>query len=379
MKNLKQKSIYFLYYFVFVTISFYNSPYLISQGIDMQVVGYAFSTSLLISMIIMVLLGIINDNEVLSHKNSMLGTIVVTIIASIVMVVTTSPELKILAFVTSSSFYFAMPGIMDGLVLDSTPKEEYGHIRSFGSFGAAISYFISSVVLGSMNYGIIVGINTVLLIATFVLLISIKYEFKKSEFTYREALKHTASNRNIVLIILITLFSYGVLKADDAFNYNFSTTFAGYTAFIYGVVGLFSIIFEASLMNVYHGARKKFSDKGLLYISAMVLIIIFFCKATMYPYTIVIIATDLALGIFVGLFVPTAVAIINENSDEKVRTSILSIYQGAILLGGVIFGYITTYFIGIIGDSNLPQIYYLHAVIIVVSLIFIYNIKQNKQ
>ncbi len=379
MKYIKQRSIYFLYYFVFVTISFFNSPYLINEGIDMQVVGYAFSTSLLLSMLFMVLLGILNDNEIVSHKNSMLIGIIITIVSSLVMVLVDIESIKIIAFMITSSIFCSLPGVMDGLVLDSTEPKDYGKIRSFGSFGAAISYFMSSVILGKLAYTLIVGINTIVLIATFVFIYTISYAYKKSQITYKEALKITFENRNVAMIIIITLFTYGVLKADDAFNYNFSTQFAGYTALIYGTVGFFSIVFEASLMNMYNIARKKVSDKDMLYIAASVLVIIFLTKALLYKYTWMIIATDLALGVFVGLFVPTAIAIINNNSDEKVRTSILSIYEGAVLLGGVIFGYITTFFIGIIGEANLPRIYLLHATIIVISFIFITKINSKKQ
>lgn len=379
MKYFKQRSIYFLYYFVFVTISFFNSPYLIGQGLDMQVVGYAFSSSLLLSMLIMIMLGIINDNEVLSHKSSMLIGIIITIVASIGIVAASTPEIKLISFIITSSIYLSLPGIMDGLVLDSTEENDYGKVRSFGSMGAAVSYFLSSVILGSLSYSLITIVNSIILLVMFVFIYLTKYEHKAREVDYKLAFKATFANKNILLIILITLFSYGVLKADDAYNYNFSIEFAKYTAMLYGVVGFFSIVFEASLMNLYNSARKRFSDRSLLFVAAGVLLVIFTCKATLYSHTYVIVATDLALGIFVGLFVPTAVAIINENSEAKVRTSILSIYQGAILLGGVIFGYLTTFFIGIVGETNLPKIYTLHAIIIAISLIFIFKIKERKQ
>lgn len=377
MNNLKQKSIYFLYYFVFVTISFFNQPYLIESGLDPSVVGFAFYTSLLLSLIIMILLGIVNDNEVLSHRSSMLVAIILTITASIFMVLSPNIYIKLITFMITTSIYLSMPGIMDGLVLDSA-KGDYGTIRSFGSFGAAVSYFLSSVALGGSSFMTIIFINAIILIVMFFLIFKIDYIFKKSTYTYKEALKITVSNRNVLLIIIIALFTYGVLKADDSYNYLFSTSFAKYTALLYGVVGFFSIVFEGTLMNIYRFASKKLSDKGILYIAALTLVLIFFAKATLYEYTGIIVFTDLALGLFVGLFVPTAVAIINNNSEEKVRTSILSVYQSAISLGGVIFGYITTIFISVVGEGNLPQIYFLHTVIILISFVFIFMVNTSK-
>lgn len=378
MSNLTQKSIYFLYYFVFVTISFFNQPYLIESGIDASVVGFAFYTSLLFALILMILLGIINDNEVLSHRNSMLIAIVLTVISSVIMVLSPNLYLKLIAFMVTTSLYLSIPGIMDGLVLDSATGD-YGTIRSLGSFGAAVSYFVSSVALGGQSFTTIVLINCIVLSVMFFSILKTEYQFKKSQFTYKQALKITASNKNILLIVIITLFTYGVLKADDSYNYIFSTTFAMYTSLLYGVVGFFSIVFEGTLMNIYRFVNKKISDKGILSIAAITLVLIFFVKATLYSYTIAIVISDLALGLFVGLFVPTAIAIINNNSEEKVRTSILTVYQSAISLGGVIFGYITTIFVTVVGEANLPQIYFLHTIIILVSFVFIFLLKTDEK
>lgn len=373
--QIKSSIMMFLYYFIFVTISFFMAPFLTSNGVDQVTVGYLQMTGLILLIISLLINGYLTDNFI-SNKGLMKIYLALAIVSMVIFLLNINTSLLCLSFLLIWFFFMPLTSIIDGLVLIDLDKKQYSKVRSYGSLGAAISYFISSIFLGQGAFDALIFINIILLAALLYLAFSIKEAAHIDRVHYKEGLRSILSNRNLILIIIITFLTYGVLAADDAYSYNFASEVVGISASVIGLMGLMSILLEASIMNLYLKINKFISTKNLLYVSSLSLLFVFVINHSFYTSHALVIFASIVLGLFVGLFVPISINIIRENSHPSVVNSVLSIYQMAIKLGGIILGFATTYMFSITGD--LPSIYLLHAIIIMFSFIFIFLLKVKK-
>lgn len=375
--NTQRKSsiMMFLYYFIFVTIAFFMAPFLTNNGVDQVTVGYLQMTGLILLIISLLISGYLTDNFI-SNKNLMKIYLALSIAAMIIFLLNISTILLCISFLLIWFFFMPLTSIIDGLVLIDLDKKQYAKVRSYGSLGAAISYFISSIFLGQGAFDALIFINIILLIVLLSFAFNISEKAHIDRVQYKEGIKSIMSNRNLILIMIITFLTYGVLAADDAYSYNFASEVVGISASIIGLMGLMSILLEASVMNLYLKINHIISTKNLLYLSSVSLLFVFVVNHSFYTNVNLVILASIVLGLFVGLFVPISISIIRENSDPSIVNSVLSIYQMAIKFGGIILGFATTYLLSVTGD--LPSIYLLHAIVIMFSFIFIFLLKLKK-
>ena len=190
---------------------------------------------------------------------------------------------------------------------------------------------------------------------------------------YIKALKLISKDRNIILIHLITLLTYGVLAADDAYQITFALDYTNISPSPLGIVGFISIIVESIIMIFFTSVRKIISIKRLLFICLIVLFIIFITKYLYYDNQKIIIVGNIMIGVFVGLFIPIAISIIDMHTDISIRNTVLNLYQASIKLGGAILGALTTAYIAF--GNELPSIYLLHAILMIIPFILILSFK----
>ncbi len=266
---------------------------------------------------------------------------------------------------------------IDALVIRDIPVEKYSRVRSFGSFGAATSYFINSYALTDISYNIILIFNSILIIALLILISTIKeHEYQNNSIKeYFSGIKMLKRHPEVLLIMIITFLTYGTLSADDAYQFIYNTQVVKISGQVIGIVGFISIILEGSFMQLFDRFFERLGIIKMLNIAIMTLLVIYITRFTLYTNPFIINLGSIMMGVFIGFFVPSAIYLINKNIDSSIRGTILSLYQIMIKLGGVILGFITAVFYS--NTHSLQNIYLLHSLIIATSFIVIYLLSKQ--
>lgn len=362
--NIK-KLMYFGYYFVYVMTNFFLAAYLIQQNNDPVLIGYTFSLGILISVILMLILGYLEDNSILSIKYSIILLIILSLLSYILMF----NSYALIGYLINVCAILALPGALDSFVLHEEKKENYSSIRMFGSLGAAFSYFFSSYILGGVNIVYILYSNIIFLLVLLYFITRSTYKPNKNKQNYLLAFKDTLSNKHILYILIITFLTYGVIKGDDAFGVVYNMQYAKLSSFAVGITGFLAIIFEVYVMSLYKSLVQKYSFKRLLTYCCLVLMIIFIIKYQFYSISYLVIFANIILGIYIGLFIPIVVNIISNESDNKTQSSFIFMYQVAISLGGVVISFFTTTVLKY--TDFLPSIYLFHFILVLIAFILV--------
>lgn len=362
--NFKKCSIMFIYYFIFVTISFFFSPFLTqnkgfsTQAIaDLTIIGYA------LLLIVFLLFGYIAD-KINSSKKIIIANLFITSILFIILILFENTYILSLSYILTYPFFMALTSLLDGFVLNNIDENEYPYIRSIGSLGAAISYFLNSIFIGNFNYYNIMIFQTILvMLLLFFVCISLEVKQVKSNvISYKEGLKELKVNKEVLLILIITFFTYGTLSADDAYTYAYNIELVHISNFIFGLTGLLSISLEFIIMIFYNFLYNMLSISKILYISSITLLFIYLTKYLCTDYPLIITIGNVLLGIFTGFFIPSIIFLITKYSNLAIRNTMLGLYQISIKSGALIIATITAYFYS--KTNYLPNIYLLHAILI---------------
>ncbi len=361
-------AILFLYYFIFVSVSFFVAPFLIQKGIDMDTVGFLNAFGLIMLILSLFAMGFLADLKI-TNKKIISYNLIISAFVFLSIALFENFLFLSLAYILLWATFMVSTSLLDGLVLKDVKNEKYPQVRAMGSLGAAVSYFINSYALGETSFELIMYLNILLLIIIVFLLRLVKEHSFDAKTSFSVGLNSVLKNKVVLYIMIISFLTYGVIAADDAYTYSFSTEIAGISAFVMGVVGFISIGLEAFLMAMYKPDKyKKIQGQLLMFITA-VLAVIFLTKGHFYESKFIINLGNVLLGVFTGLFIPIIIDIIDNQVDGSVKNSVLSFYQIAVKLGGAILGFITALYVS--HYDNLPGIYDLHLGITVIGMLVI--------
>lgn len=370
---LKHRLSLFVYFYIYVSISFFFAPYL--KGVKEfapETVGYLTSLSLLLLIISFFISGILAD-RINSNKRIIIANLAISVFAIVGLVYITNVVLLSICYILSFTSFIMLTSQLDGLVIrDISNTEKYGTVRSFGSFGAAVSYFVNSYALNDFKLEYNLLLNAGLVILLIVLITSIKethYQKSAKLSDYKNAVIHSLSVKPILYILIITFLTYGTLGADDAYQVMYNTEVVMITATVMGIVGFLSIFSEGIFMSIHTFILKHFGITKTINIAIVTLLLIYITRFTMYTTPVVINIGSILMGVFIGFYVPSAILIINKYINEDTKNIFLSLYQMMIKFGGVLLGLITTIYFDL--TNNLQNIYLVHALIIASSLLVV--------
>ncbi len=374
----KQKIIMFIYFYIYVSISFFLSPFLITtKNFIPTTVGYLTTISLIFLIISFFLNGMLAD-KIKSNKSIISFNLIMTFI-SLILIVGNSNKLIISSFyILSWTSFLTITSQIDGLVVSSVNSGKYSMIRSYGSYGAALSYLINSL---SYSQDSIVN-NLIFNLGLIIVLIMLVSSLKENKYVgsiklseYSLEVKNMFNNKIIRNIMIITFLTYGTLSADDSYQVLYNTQVVMISAIVMGIVGFISILSEGTFMMLHAKVIKKFGIISTLNISVGVLFLIYITRFMLYTSPLIINIGSIFMGLFIGFFVPTAIKIISTNVNESTQNTFLSLYQIMIRIGGVVIGLLTTLFLDLTG--SLQNIYFLHSILIAISFIFINNLRKE--
>lgn len=372
MKN-RYRLITAIYYFVFVTIVFFVSPFLLSKGVDQVTLGYLNATSVFVLILSYVGTGYLAD-QILGNRKLLLINITIGILAFAILLITSSIAVMVVMFLLINIFFLSLSAIIDGMILGDG-NESYADIRLFGSLGAAVAYLIGATLLGRGIFEFMFGLIIFLLMVMFTEVLRISHIEVEHNGHYMEALKGAFSNKMVMALFLFTFLTYGLIGGDDAFSINYEMVQVGLSGLTIGIVGFFSIVIESIGIGMYSKFSNKFKPQTLLLTSVLILIFVFFTKYYSYHVKAIIVFGDLLLGVFVALFVPTMVGLLSANAPKSIRNTILGIYQLMIKIGAVFFGFITTIYYAHVNNltgsalQDYRRIYEMYTIVLVITLI----------
>lgn len=374
----KHKLTMFIYFYIYVSISFFFAPYLTGvKGFAPETVGYLTTTGLVLLIISFFANGYLAD-KINSNKRLILVNLVVSLVVIIGLITADKHWLLAIFYILSWSNFIMITSQLDGLVIRDIDPTLYSRVRAFGSYGAAISYFINSYALNDISLQLNLGLNAGLIIILFALVYTINetdYERNASLSEYGSEVKNALKIKPILYIMIITFLTYGTLSADDAYQVLYNTDVVKIAATVMGIVGFISIVSEGTFMMIHKKILKKFGLIKTINIAVITLLIIYITRFTMYTSPLIINIGSILMGVFIGFYVPSAILIINKFIGEETKNIFLSLYQIMIRMGGVLIGLITTIFFDLTG--SLQNIYFLHSTMIALSLIFVYKLKQE--
>ncbi len=374
----KHKLTMFIYFYIYVSISFFFAPYLTGvKGFEPEVVGYLTTVGLVLLIISFFTSGMIAD-KINSNKKIITINLIISFFVIIGLVVAENKGLLSLFYILSWSNFIMITSQLDGLVIRDIDPSKYSTVRAFGSYGAAVSYFFNSYALNDLSLTTNLIINAVLVTVLTILLITIKetnYEKNASLSEYGVEVKRALSIKPVFYIMIITFLTYGTLSADDAYQVMYNTDIVGIGATVMGIIGFVSIVSEGSFMMIHKKILNKLGLINTINVAVVTLLVIYITRFTMYTSPTIINIGSILMGVFIGFYVPSAILIINEYIGDETKNIFLSLYQIMIRMGGVLIGLITTIFFDLTG--SLQNIYFLHSTMIALSFIFIILLKKE--
>lgn len=375
---IKHKLTMFVYFYIYVSISFFFAPYLVGvKGFEPATVGYLTTFGLVTLIISFFASGYLAD-KINSNKQIIIVNLIISFFVIIGLIIGKSHLFLGLCYILSWSSFIMITSQLDGLVIRDAAPSLYSTIRAFGSFGAAVSYFVNSYALNDVKLEYNLLLNAVLVLVLVCLLILIQernYEKNASLKEYKLHVKNGIKIKPVLYIMIIAFLTYGTLSADDSYQVLYSTSVVGISAAVMGIIGFVSIASEGSFMSIHKLILNRFGIAGTINIGVITLLVIYITRFTMYTNALIINIGSVLMGVFVGFFVPSAILIINRYVGDDTKNIFLSLYQIMVRLGGVLIGLITTIFFDITG--SLQNIYFLHSGMIALSFIFIYLLKNE--
>lgn len=373
----KHKTVMFLYFYIYVSISFFFSPFLIEiKNFNPETIGYLTTTGLIFLIISFLFSGIIAD-KINSNKKIILINLCISFFVVLGLIFFTNKIILAILYILIWASFIMITSQLDGLVIRDIDSKLYSKVRAFGSYGAAVSYFINSYALGGLNLNQIIGLNAVLIviIIIFVSLITETHYQNISIKEYKQSLITTRKIKPLIYILIITFLTYGTLSADDSYQVIYNTDVVKISTMIMGIVGFISIVSEGSFMLLHQKIVNKFGLTNTINIGIITLLVIYITRFSLYTSPLVINLGSIFMGVFIGFFVPSAILIINTYVKDNTKNTFLSLYQIMIRLGGALIGLITAIFYDLTG--TLQNIYIIHSILIACSLYFVYLLKKE--
>lgn len=370
----KHKLTMFLYYFVYISIIFFLSPFLVDKGLEQTTVGYLTSFSIVLLVLSLFLNGYFAD-KITSNKNVIINNLAISAIFLGSLIFSTNEAVLMISYVVVFATYMMVPAMIDGLVLKDIDDKNVPPVRAYGSIGAAIGYFVNSYLIAGVGLEALLLVDIAFIIAIIFIVYSIKEVKTKKAKVYASAYKNLFKDETLKLIIIISFLTYGVLAADDVYAYAYSVDFVGISPAVNGIIGFISIALEAVLILMFFKIAKNIAPKKVLLICATTLAIIFFTRSTLYTIPFVINAGNILIGVFTGLFIPLILLLIDHHAHEDIKNSMLSLYLISVKLGGAVIGFITTFIYSMTGQFQ--SIYWLHFAVVIFAIFFIATMKTD--
>lgn len=333
-----------LYWSAFCVLSSFLTPYYVSLGYDVFMVGVLTMVMSLSSALAQPLWGIYCDRSG-RLKQSLIGSTLISLpFAWLLIAAGRQPVVLILSIAILSATFMSMLSIIDAWVLKLENHGEtvnYSLSRGFGSLFFAIAAIVFGRLLDQMGMQLIapafIGIAIFLAITTFFIKApKPEAHHGKGNGSMAKSLSLLLGNRRfVVLIVSVSILFTGTGAIDMTFYPVLMKELGGGNTEL-GIAFFLMAFSEVPILFLYNRFARHFHARTLICFSLFCYIFKCLLIASAPNVTILILAQGLQMFSF-GLLLPAAVHYINNIVDEQSMVTAQVLYSSTTFgLGNVI-------------------------------------------
>lgn len=226
---------------------------------------------------------------------------------------------------------------------------DFGKIRSFGSLGWGLNFFVNGIVITVAPKLLVVTwlIAAILLLVSSIMmpLVNVKHEAEKFDFTKFKAL---LSNRSLMIFIICNGLFWGTINNMQTYS-QFMVQDLGGTLGIYGLMNSIILVVDFIVMNNSPKVNAKLGNKKYYRLIGILLLVKYIIIMFAFDPTLIYISV-LIDPFFFGLMVPFSSKYIKSIIDPSSSTIALSmekvLSQLSAAIGSIVFGFVYTMYGG---------------------------------
>lgn len=226
---------------------------------------------------------------------------------------------------------------------------DFGKIRSFGSLGWGLNFFVNGIVITVAPKLLVVTwlIAAILLLVSSIMmpLVNVKHESEKFDFTKFIAL---LSNRSLMIFIICNGLFWGTINNMQTYS-QFMVQDLGGTLGIYGLMNSIILVVDFIVMNNSPKVNAKLGNKKYYRLIGILLVVKYIIIMFAFDPTLIYISV-LIDPFFFGLMVPFSSKYIKSIIDPSSSTIALSmekvLSQLSAAIGSIVFGFVYTMYGG---------------------------------
>lgn len=345
---MKYKGSYFSYFlmntFHYMSLALFScliSVYLMGQGYKATEVSIVVSSSYVISMLIQPIIGYLNDHYDKKKVNA--GLLIIATILGLLFIHV--HHIYMIAFVYSLTLAIinGITPIIEKKCTDSNHK--YAYIRMWGTIGYAIGSQVAGFVYDSIAPSAIFVCFAISVILSILGHLGMEDDViiqdqKKKEQTSRKML----FNKSFLIYLVITCLFYGVTNVNSTYlpaMYQDS----GLSIHLVSMIIFITTLFELPMIFLSHHFMNKLSNKVLLIMVFLLLIIQFSVYSFIYILPIQILITFATKTVATMIYIMLNLKIVATLIDERYQMTALAIVAMMKSFSSILFQYIGGYFI----------------------------------
>ncbi|OOE13958.1 MFS transporter [Fictibacillus arsenicus] len=367
--SISLKGFYLLFFFglgsLFPLLGVYFKE---EVGLSGTEIGTLMSISPVVMIFAQPLWGIITD---LSRRpRSVLGlTLLLTAGLGYSILLLDSYLWLLLLLILFSFMQSALVPVSDSILLNYVQKEnkQYGNYRLFGAVGFAIAVYIAGGLAETFGTQVIFYMFTAVLILCILFVFKMPKENKSLKTDMKKGIDKLIKMPSFIIFLTATFLVFGPIFANN-FYFGFYIQETGGTLAGVGLAFLLAAGSEAPFMKFAGLTIKKWGMMQIMMFAAAVSAV----RWTFYffePSFPVVLATTIAQGFSVGLFIPAAMEYVRMYTPSEVRATAVSLYSAVgnglgswfcTFVGGIIFDkysiFYTYLFFGVLSFAGLLMV-----------------------
>ena len=345
---------YFLMYFALGGFFFFFIQLLTSFKLEGSILGIIFSVGSFATIISQPFWGFVND-KLKKPKQVVSFLLISSSIMIFCFFFTRGASVVGLVYLIFMFFNSGISSVTDSAVLASGIP--FGKIRLWGSIGYAVGVQISGLISQRLGINSILGVYIIFMI--FAMLIMEKIRFKETD-THKirvQDFKDLFSNKKYILLSLGCFLVGGSIIGNN--NY-FGLLYTKLGGSIAGI-GLAFLLFagsEAPFMAIYQKISGRINlIYGLIIVSVFSALRWFIYSLHVSPK--ILLLTFVLQGISVGGYLVLTTLYVAKITDEKVRTTALSLFGALSMgLGGMVLQFVAGKIMSIFGISHVYTFFF---------------------
>jgi PPP family 3-phenylpropionic acid transporter len=341
-------------------------------------IGIITAISPLMMLLIQPFIGYLTDKTQRFHLLLITATLLATIVSLLLPFAGNSFLFIVTLIMLLACFQSGIEPILTSMVMSYTvgKKQTYADFRVWGAVGYALSVWA----LGQWTAEH--SIVSIFYVQSTFLFLSVLFARKipagkpkiKTPIT-RKNVKILLKQRQFLLFLTACFFVYGAMLANNVY-FGLLFLHLGGTMAGVGLSFLISVGTEVPMIRLAGKLIGRIKVTTMLTAASFLCALQYFCFS-FHPSEMMIYALNVAQGVSMGIFIPVAVAYVQQNSTAELQTTAVGIFNG------ISFG-LGNWFFTVIGGfvmdiGNITDVYVLFGIVSLFGTLLFYQLRRKEQ